>query len=178
MSEFFKGCVFYFINHILNKIPSRHIRIYFYSLFSKGNISRKASIGLGVRILDVRKVKIGDYTNINFDCILDGRGDGIEIGSNVDIAPQVNIWSLEHNPNDQSHASRSGKIIIGDNSWLANRVTILPGTHILKNSILAANSLVKGKYEEQSILMGNKAEVKGKRIVNIDITLAPIRKFR
>ncbi|MBA6362074.1 acyltransferase [Colwellia sp. BRX8-2] len=178
MNEFLKGIVFYFINHILNKIPSRYFRMFFYSLLSKGNISRKASIGLGVRILDIRNVKIGDYTNINFNSILDGRGDGIEIGTNVDISPQVNVWSLEHNPNAPNHASRSGKVIIGDNCWIANRVTILPATHILKNSVLAANSLVKGVYKENSILMGGKAEVRGERAVNIGATLTSIRKFR
>jgi len=179
MSEFFKGCVFYFLNHILNKVPSRRIRMFFYSFLSKGNISRKASIGLGVRILDIRKVKIGDFTNINFDSILDGRGDGIDIGSNVDIAPQVNIWTLEHNPNDPNHASRSGKVFIGDNCWIANRVTVLPATNILKNSVLAANSLVKGEYKENSILMGSKAEVRRERVDNIEVQiLPPIRWFR
>jgi acetyltransferase-like isoleucine patch superfamily enzyme len=178
MMGFIREAGFYFINHILNKIPSRRIRMYFYSLLSKGNISQKASIGLGVRILDIRKVKIGDYSNVNFDSILDGRGDGIEIGVNVDIAPQVNIWSLEHNPNDPNHSSRSGKVIIGDNCWIANRVTVLPGTHILSNSILSANSLVKGEYKENSILMGEKSQVKGQRLVNIEKQLTSIRQFR
>ncbi|WP_010179997.1 acyltransferase [Glaciecola sp. HTCC2999] len=178
MNEFLKGCVFYFINHILNKIPSRRFRMFFYSAFSRGKISEQASIGLGVKILDIRRVKIGANTNINFDSILDGRGGGIEIGVNVDIAPQVNIWSLEHDPNDSNHASRAGIVTVGDNCWIANRVTILPNTCILENSIIAANSIVKGSYKENSVLMGDKAKIIGMRATNIKITLPPVRIFR
>ena len=162
MSEFLKGIIFYFINHILNRFPSRRVRMFFYSRLSAGKISQKASIGLGVKVLDIRNIKIGDFTNINFDSILDGRGDGIEIGSNVDIAPQVNIWSLEHDPNDSTHASRSGKVIIEDNCWLANRVTVLPNTYIEKGCVVGASSLVKGKYGLDEIVLGYKAQAKKK----------------
>lgn len=155
-----KGLVFYFINHILNKIPSRAFRIYIYHLLSNGKISKRATIGLGVKILDVRNVEIGPYTNINFDSILDGRGEGIKIGSNVDIAPQVNIWSLEHDVNDPAHASKSGMVIIEDDCWLANRVTVLPNSHIKENTSIGANSLVSGVYEKNSVVYGDKAIIK------------------
>ncbi len=178
MKEYVKGLVFYFINHILNKIPSRKIRIYLYSVLSKGTISKTASIGLGVKFLDIRNIKIGDNTNINFDSILDGRGEGIEIGENVDIAPQVNIWSLEHDPNSKSHASRSAKVIIGDHCWIANRVTILPDTIIHKNCVIGAGSIVKGNYEENSIVMGGKAKSMKKREQEIEKKIASIRVFR
>jgi len=178
MKEILKGLAFYFINHILNKIPSRKIRIFFYNKLSNGNISKKCSIGLGVKILDIRNITIGEYTNINFDSILDGRGDGIEIGKNVDIAPQVNIWSLEHDPNSSSHESRSGKVIIEDNCWIANRVTILPSTHIESNCVIGAASIVKGNYKKNSISMCRKAsEVKVRNTFN-NSKLDSIRVFR
>jgi acetyltransferase-like isoleucine patch superfamily enzyme len=178
MKEILKGFIFYFINHILNKIPSRRIRIFFYNKLSKGKISKKASIGLGVKILDIRNIKIGDYANINFDSILDGRGDGIVIGKNVDIAPQVNIWSLEHNPNSNSHESRSGKVIIEDNCWIANRVTILPFTHIESNCVIGAASIVKGNYKKNSISMCKKAKQTKIRSTYKTIKLTSIRIFR
>lgn len=178
MKEFVKGFVFYFVNHILNKIPSRNIRMWFYCILSKKQIDRKASIGLGVRILDIRNIKIGSHTNVNFDSILDGRGSGIEIGNNVDIAPQVNIWSLEHDPDSEIHESRMGKVIIGDYTWIANRVTILPGTRIGKHHVCGAGSVMKGDYAAQSISFGIKArfikEKKTSRMKN----LRKIRVFR
>lgn len=178
MNEFLKGLVFYFINHILNKIPSRKVRMFIYSILSNGNISRKASIGLNVKFLDIRNINIGENTNINFDSILDGRGDVIDIGANVDIAPQVNIWSLEHDPNNASHGSRGGKVIIGDNCWIANRVTILPNTTIAKNCVIGAGSIVKGVYEENSIAMGIKAKAIKERSNIINNEIDTIRIFR
>lgn len=178
MKEILKGLVFYFINHILNKIPSRRVRMFFYNKLSNNKISKKASIGLGVKILDIRNIKIGDFTNINFDSVLDGRGAGIEIGINVDIAPQVNIWSLEHDPNSESHASRSGKVIIEDNCWIANRVTILPNTHIMLNCVISAASTVKGTYEKNAIVMNSKAKVVKKRNISTMDQISKIRIFR
>jgi maltose O-acetyltransferase len=178
MNELCKGVIFYFINHILNKIPSRSIRMILYSFLSKGNISRKASIGLGVRILDIRNVKIGNYSNINFDSIIDGRGAVICIGENVDIAPQVNIWSLEHNPNSGDHESRNARVTIGDYCWIANRVTILPGTNIGKHHIAAAGGILKGDYSEKSISMGKKARVVKKKALLRKKKLKKLRMFR
>jgi maltose O-acetyltransferase len=173
-----KDFLYFFINNILNKIPSKSIRMLFYTALSRGGISKKSSIALGVKILDIRNVKIGDYSNVNFDSILDGRGEGIEIADNVDIAPQVNIWSLEHQTNSNSHESKSGKVFIGSNCWLANRVTVLPGSIISENCVVAANSLVKGVFEHSTILMGTKASIKKKRSVVMTKKLTPLRRFR
>lgn len=178
MNELLRGFVFYFINHILNKIPSRRIRMFIYSALSNGGISRKSSIGLGVRILDIRNIKIGAYTNINFDSILDGRGGGIEIGTNVDIAAQVNIWSLEHDPNSESHESKGGKVVIGDYCWIANRVTILPNTTIGKQHIAAAGSIMKGFYNESDISMSSKSKAVSKKTILRNDKLRGLRVFR
>ncbi len=178
MKELFKGFVFYFINNILNKIPSRRVRMCFYNKLSKGKISKKATIALGVKILDIRNVEIGDFTNINFGSIIDGRGDGIEIGKNVDIAPQVNIWSLEHNPDSCSHESRSGKVIIENNCWIANRVIILPGTYIASDSVVGAGSIAIGSYSSSSISVGIKAKTIRARENTNKTIISRIRVFR
>ncbi|WP_019616979.1 acyltransferase [Psychromonas ossibalaenae] len=178
MKEILKGLVFYFINHILNKIPSRTIRMRFYYYLSNGRISLEASIGLGVRILDIRNITVGKNSNINFDSILDGRGAPIIIGDNVDIAPQVNIWSLEHHPESESHELRKNGVVIGDYTWIANRVTILPGTNIGKNHVVGAGGVMKGHYSENSISMGNKAKIKKLKNVLRKKNLRRLRVFR
>ena len=43
--------------------------------------------------------------------MLDGRGAKIIIGNNVDIAQETNVWTLEHDVNDDYHSS-SGKHVI------------------------------------------------------------------
>lgn len=178
MNELLKGLGFYFINHVLNKIPSRRIRMAFYSSLSKGHIHPSASIGLGVRILDIRNVSIGENSNINFDSLIDGRGAQVRIGNNVDIAPQVNIWTLEHEPDSDTHRSRGGDVSIGDYCWIANRVIILPGTTIESHHVCGAGSVMKGHYGENSISMSSKAKVvKHKTRLRQD-TLRKLRVFR
>ena len=178
MGSLFRDLVFYFVNSILNKVPSRSIRVFFYSLVSGGRISRSCSIGLNVRLLDVRKIQIGANTNINYGCTIDGRGAGVYIGNNVDIAPQVNIWSLEHDPDSPNHESRTAPVHISDWAWLANRSIILPGTTIKEGAVVGAGSIVKGKVEKNVIVAGVPAKKLKLRSNSPSFTLKPIRRFR
>ena len=97
---------FLFINGVLSKIPSRTIRSIFYNLISSGGISKSATIGSGVKFLDIRNIQIGENTNINSHCVLDGRGALLIIGNNVDIAYGVCIWTLQHDVD--THVTKSG----------------------------------------------------------------------
>ena len=178
MKNFIKSCVFYFINHILNKIPSRFIRIYFYHLLSGNKISRKASIGLNVMFLDIRKIEIGERTNVNFGSLIDGRGEGIKISHDVDIAPQVNIWSLEHDPVSANHESRSSKVIIGHHVWIANRAIILPNTVVESGAVIGAGAVVKGLIKKNTLNVGNPARVNKSRSFDPIFKLRKIRRFR
>lgn len=178
MGEFSKGLVFYFINHVLNKLPSRRVRSIIYWFLSDGRISRKAYVGLGVRMLNIKGIEIGCGTNINYGSILDGRGMGLSIGCNVDLAPQVNVWTLEHDPRSPNHNIRSQAVIIGDGCWLANRVIILPGTVLPKNNIVGAGTLVKGVFDEDTIISGSKGSVVGKSFKEDRASINSIRVFR
>ena len=174
-----KDLIYFFVNRLLNKIPSRTIRINIYHFLSRGNISRKASIGLDVKMLDIRHITIGDYTNINDGCIIDGRGEGIEISSNVDIAPQVNIWSLEHDPNSPTYEARSGKVFIGRNAWLANRAIILPGVTINEFAVIGAGCVISSICESSTIYVGaRQREIKKRDLSVKNYTLRKIRRFR
>lgn len=178
ISEYFNGLAFYFINNVLSKIPSRRLRGNIYFILSSGKISKKSSIGLGVKFLNIKNIQVGSGTNINSECIIDGRGAMVTIGSNVDIAPQVNIWSLEHNPRSSTHESRSGNVVIEDGCWLANRVIILPGTHLKRNTVVGAGTIVGGEYDESVLLVGSKPQVLGDTFSDERKPIKPIRPFR
>lgn len=179
MYELTKDMVYYFINFILNRIPSRFIRKLFYYIFSNGKISFRANIGIGVKILDITNVTIKENTNINRGCIIDGRGDGVEISTNVDIAPEVNIWSLEHDPNHPNFLSRSGKVLIQKNVWIANRAIVLPGVEIGKMAVIGAGCVVSKSCEPYSIYVGAKQKKIKKRSSSVEeYLLKPIRRFR
>ena len=52
-----------------------------------------------------------------------------------------------------------GKIHVGENTFIGARVLLLPDTFIGKNCIIGAGSVVKGKIEDNSIVVGNPARV-------------------
>lgn len=53
-------------------------------------------------------------------------------------------------------------ILIGRNSFIGKRASILPGTIIGENVLIGACSVVKGKIPDNSIVIGNPAQIVGK----------------
>ncbi|MBU3629314.1 acyltransferase [Polynucleobacter sp. AP-Reno-20A-A9] len=108
---------------------------------------------MGVRFLS-KNITIGDNSVINYGCLIDSRGSYIKIGRNVDIAPYVHIWTLEHDPESESHDVRSGRVFIDDNAWICTRATILPGVRIGKGAVVAAGSLVINDVNDHELVAG------------------------
>jgi maltose O-acetyltransferase len=102
---------------------------------------------------------------------LDGRGGSIRIGNNVDIAQETNIWSLEHNPNNDMHMTKSGDVVIDDYVWIASRVTILPGVHVGRGAVIASCAVVTKDVPPMSIIAGVPAKVIGYRDNKFKYTL-------
>lgn len=51
------------------------------------------------------------------------------------------------------------EIVIGENVWIGLNATILKGTTIGNNSVIAAGTVVKGHIPENVVVQGNPAEV-------------------
>lgn len=51
------------------------------------------------------------------------------------------------------------KVYIGENSFIGFGSTLLPGTHIGKNSIVGAGAIVRGNFPDNSIITGNPAKI-------------------
>lgn len=95
----------------------------------------------------------------------------VRIGDNVLIASKVFITDLEHgsyagNENDSSPDSIvkerplcSKSVIIKDNVWIGEHVSILPGVTVGENSIIGANSVVTKSIPANSIAVGIPAKV-------------------
>ena len=105
--------------------------------------------------------KLQDF--INSEVLLDGRGGKIIIGNNVDIAREVNIWTLEHDPNDDYHKTKGGDVIIEDYVWIASRATILPNVKIGRGAVIASGSIVTKDVPPMNIVAGIPAKIIGKR---------------
>lgn len=147
---------------LIMKLPISYLRIFFIKPFCK--ISFKSFIGRNCEIKFPRHVKIGVHTNINKNCLLDGRGANIIIGDNVDIAQESRIWTCEHDYNDNNHGPKVGDVVIEDYVWIASNCTILPGVHIGRGAVIATGAVVTKDVNENEIVGGIPAKKIGERM--------------
>lgn len=149
------------IPHIMY-LPSRHIRRMLLKSVL-GGFGNNSSVLRSVEIPHPKNIFIGHNTVINTKTILDGRGGRLVIGNNVDIAREVNIWTLEHDVNNDEHCTIGGDVIIEDYVWIASRATILPGVKIGRGAVVACGAVVTKDVPPMSIVGGVPAKIIGKR---------------
>lgn len=126
-------------------------------------VGKYSTVLRNVKFLEPLNIEIGEHSVVNSYALLDGRGGKIFIGNNVDIAREVNIWTLEHDPNDDFHSTKGGGVIIEDYVWIASRVTILPNVKIGKGAVIASGAVVTKDVPAMSVVGGVPAKVIGKR---------------
>lgn len=143
-------------------IPSRHFRLFVVRLIVN-KMGKNVSILRNVEFVHPKNIFIGNNSVINTKVLLDGRGGKLEIGENVDIAREVNIWTLEHDVNDPCHMAKGDDVTIEDYVWIASRVTILPGVKIGRGAVVASGAVVTKDVPAMSIVGGVPAKVIGKR---------------
>ena len=115
---------------------------------------------------------------VNAHCILDGRRSSLVIEHDVDIGTHSHIWTLEHDPNDPTHGTRSAPVTIEHHAWLASRVTVLPGVTIGKGAVVSAGSVVTKDVSPLTIVAGVPAKVIGHRNNPLEYQLNFSPRFR
>jgi acetyltransferase-like isoleucine patch superfamily enzyme len=113
------------------------------------------------------RLLIGNGTNIGQNCHITAI-DKIEIGNNVLTGKYVTITDNSHgsisekdlqsNPNKRELISK-GPVIIEDNVWIGDKVTICPNVRIGKGSVIGANSVVTKDVPSFSVIVGNPARI-------------------
>lgn len=127
-------------------------------IIGKSYIQNQTKLHAAGGILKIgNNVTIGAYGFLN-------AGGNIVIEDNVLCADKVNIVAENHGYVDvtvpiRDQACTHDKIFIGAGSWLGINVTVLAGTRIGKNSVIGANSVVKGKFEDYCVIAGNPAKI-------------------
>jgi len=149
-------------NHIVNKIPIFFVRKFIYKWFYFMKIGRKTNLHMGIRIFAPWKIEIGDNTVINYNVTLDGRR-GLKIGNNVDIAGNVQIFTLGHDINSPDYSTKGGLVVIEDYCSLYTSSSVLPGCIIKKGSVVAFGAVVTKSTEEYSVVAGIPAHKTGER---------------
>lgn len=70
----------------------------------------------------------------------------------------TDLSSLKIPPSERKIVSK-GAVIIGDNVWIGDKATILPGVSIGDGAVIAANSVVTKDVPPYSIAAGNPAKI-------------------
>lgn len=113
------------------------------------------------------EIILGENVYLNYRCHI-GVINKIIIGDNVLIGSNVLITDHSHGYNDgrDTHIApqnrmlySKGPVIIEDNVWVCENVSILPGVTIGRNSIIGANSVVTKSIPPYCIASGNPAKV-------------------
>ncbi len=107
-------------------------------------------------------IEIGDDAFINKGVFIDAKG-GIKIGNSVGIGEGVSIFTHSHSEHDHSLRTYE-KVIIDDYAKIYANSTILPGTKVNKQGIVAACALVNKDVEFNSLVAGVPAKKVRERI--------------
>ena len=106
-------------------------------------------------------IEIGDnfFANYNFVVLDVGK---VKIGNNVQIAPNVGLYTAGHplHPDSRNSGYEYGiDITIGDNVWIGGNVCVMPGVTIGNNAVIGAGSVVTKDIPDNAIAVGNPARV-------------------
>ena len=162
----------YISNTLVSQLPWLKLRMVWWRIFF--DIGQESTVMKGFNVRQLDNIKIGRRTNINPSCMFDSRGGEIFIGDYVDISPEVNIWTLQHNTQSPVFETIGGSVSIEDFVWIGNRAIILPGVTIGRGSVVAAGSVVTRSVEPNSIVGG----VPARKIGNRNIVHKPREAYR
>lgn len=113
------------------------------------------------------QIKIGDRCSIGEYCHLTSVNK-IEIGNNVLTGRFVLISDNDHGTTDLEDLYKSpfdreivskGPVIIHDNVWIGDKVSILSGVEIGEGSVIAANSVVTNNVPAYCVVGGIPAKI-------------------
>lgn len=101
---------------------------------------------------------IGERTGINYGTSFHVVGS-VTIGRNVDMGPHCLISDADTGSSDRADCAVAAPIVIGDDVWLASRVTVLPGSTIGDGAIITAGSVVDGDIPPRVLAGGIPARI-------------------
>ena len=106
-------------------------------------------------------IEIGEnfFANYNFTVLDVGK---VRIGKNVQIAPNVSIYTAGHplHPDSRNSGYEYGiDITIGNNVWIGGNACIMPGVTIGDNAVIGGGSVVTKDIPANVIAAGNPCRV-------------------
>jgi acetyltransferase-like isoleucine patch superfamily enzyme len=137
-----------------------NLRAIFYRLHIK--LLEKSSNNAKIKYLRKQGMKIGENCligtmNFSTEPYLIEIGDHVAIADDTEIVTHDGgVWCFR---DEIKNADLFGKVKIGNNVFIGNNCTILPNTTVGDNCIIGAGSVLRGKFPENSVIVGNPAKV-------------------
>jgi FkbH-like protein len=103
------------------------------------------------------RIELGDHVHVNYGTSIRA-ALSVTIGDHVSIGPYCIIDDTDATVDDPDGRAAS-PISIGDGTWLAGRVTVLPGSVIGANCVITAGSIVSGAIPDGMIAGGIPARI-------------------
>lgn len=115
---------------------------------------------------DKGTIELGDKVFLNNQCMIVAH-DYISIGSETRFGPDVKVYDHDYDiSNSEAFLKGTHKttpIIVGNNCWIGAGVIILRGTELGDNCIVGAGSVLKGKFEDNTVIV-QKRENKWRKV--------------
>lgn len=127
------------------------------------NAEMPYSLSYTSRISGFQHMKIDESSLLSFAVsggayIVASSGGSLTIGKNVIFAHNLCIQTINHELIDRKKFKHEA-VSIGNNCWLGNSVTILPGVKLGDNVTVGANSVVTKSFPSNVVLAGVPAKI-------------------
>lgn len=137
-------CIYYsmalFGNAIWNKLPSRHLRKWFYQMLG-AKIGKDCFPSRRVEILLPMGLELGERVAVGWFAELDARA-GIKIGNDTNVSSHVKLITGSHDVDDKEYTADFKPIEIGHHCWIGTGAIVLQGVKIGDGAVVAAGAVV------------------------------------
>ena len=165
------------------------------------HIGRDSSVHWRAEFNQPSGISIGSNTIIGNDAFLDGRQKRVwksaeaklagyireffspsvrplKIGSNVSVAGEVRIYTMEHDIDSPNFEETGAPVHIEDYAVIGSRVTILPGVTVGKGAVVASGAVVTKDVAPYTVVGGVPATYIKNRSKDLRYTLKFARLFQ
>ncbi len=157
-------------NRVVGQLPGHALRLAYLRHVLGWSIGERSSVHHGLKIFGGRgRVRIGDYSTMQMDCLVVGAGMAdLIIGNRVAIAYRASLIMGSHDVYSPTFAGITGPIIIEDYVFVGSSATILLGVTLGEGTVVTAGSVVTKSTPPYAIVRGNPAQVVGRRPRGLD----------
>lgn len=141
-----------FGNVVINKLPSRHLRKWFYQLLG-AKIGKRTVVCRRAELLYPKGLKLAENVAVGWFVHMDARG-GIAIGHDTNISSYTKLITGSHDIDSPDFAASFLPIKIGHHCWIGTGATVLQGVTIGDGAVVAAGAVVTKDVEPFSVVGG------------------------